>query len=689
MTLFLHPAAIKAVKVNKVLAPLSQSQREPSIYIFSEKSGTPLKTKERINRGILHALTSSLTIRNGSQAQAHKIFHLLQTLELNPNLEQDSKLLDAGWQSIDWDKFEKLFYTALEEAIEELNQEKLTINYHNFGNEIILNSDQNENTKNGPIWAKTTQDESGKKIIHIAEGFIASHWHTENHLERLFLFEILFYYTMENKVVKILEELSVSSPKILAVPLLETLSSLSSKWFHNDGELPKITQIQQNNMTLAAEKEWLDYLNSIPDQSSLDFDQAQFKHKTKVLNALKATNKLFPTKEYLMFILDKFLKQCEMTEKFKFYYPILEREEVSKEIKEKVLSVLDLPSDVDQELVLTLFLAKVRDLLIAQNIQLEKDKIKPIYESSISHCYRYTTDQGPDFFIKVPRTALQAFYLGLEYKMLDFILGDEARPDFFVDQVRGLRIVNINNRSHVALVMNFVDPSEDLDDFVKRKIKEEGQVSAQQILSITQQLVEAFTYFKKRGIFLRDPKPKNILVQEDTETGEVSIKMIDFGASHFDKESPHEEDEVVGTKFFISPQEWLPDSPYSFDEELYKLGVILYFMLSGDKFPFKSPGIIDSETHYRETSPQRLARETMNNPLAALNPNDSSDKRLQVLAKIVNKMLQKEVDDRYEGLEQTRLTLIMNGILPDSVGRTHRQPIQRLLFPQPEVDTSI
>ena len=94
------------------------------------------------------------------------------------------------------------------------------------------------------------------------------------------------------------------------------------------------------------------------------------------------------------------------------------------------------------------------------------------------------------------------------------------------------------------------------------------------------QIVEAIAYCHGRGIFHRDIKDENVLI--NVKTGH--IKLIDFGSGAFVED---EYTDYQGTKVY-SPPEWVRYQRYSgWSLESWCLGVLLFIIISGE-IPFET-----------------------------------------------------------------------------------------------------
>lgn len=101
---------------------------------------------------------------------------------------------------------------------------------------------------------------------------------------------------------------------------------------------------------------------------------------------------------------------------------------------------------------------------------------------------------------------------------------------------------------------------------------------------IVKQCACALKYAHARGIAHRDMKPDNVVFCSEDET-DTNVKVIDWGLGFFFGEGTMQS--TVGTPSFSAPEVLQGSKPgYSPSCDLYSLGVMTYFLLSGN-LPFK------------------------------------------------------------------------------------------------------
>jgi len=139
---------------------------------------------------------------------------------------------------------------------------------------------------------------------------------------------------------------------------------------------------------------------------------------------------------------------------------------------------------------------------------------------------------------------------------------------------------NSNGSKTPYIVMEYVN-GETLRELMER-LKSEGKLfPTNQVVEITQGILEALDYSHKKGIIHRDIKPGNVMM---TENGD--IKVMDFGIARALDESATMTNtwNVVGTAQYLSPEQ-ATGSNADARSDLYALGCLFYELVTG-KPPF-------------------------------------------------------------------------------------------------------
>lgn len=99
----------------------------------------------------------------------------------------------------------------------------------------------------------------------------------------------------------------------------------------------------------------------------------------------------------------------------------------------------------------------------------------------------------------------------------------------------------------------------------------------------------------RQGIVHRDLKPLNIMLRPGEPPGE-SLKVLDFGLAKIKSGDllgslvAVQTQGMMGSPFYMAPEQWHDDDEIDVRADIYSLGVILYQMLAGD-VPFKGKSI--------------------------------------------------------------------------------------------------
>jgi serine/threonine protein kinase len=103
-------------------------------------------------------------------------------------------------------------------------------------------------------------------------------------------------------------------------------------------------------------------------------------------------------------------------------------------------------------------------------------------------------------------------------------------------------------------------------------------------LQLTQEVAEALHYAHLQGVVHRDIKPANILI-----TADGHAKIADFGIAKLNQTQLTQHGRVLGSPAYMAPEQ-LSDEGGDARSDLFSLGVVLYFMLTGQR-PFQGSSI--------------------------------------------------------------------------------------------------
>ena len=141
------------------------------------------------------------------------------------------------------------------------------------------------------------------------------------------------------------------------------------------------------------------------------------------------------------------------------------------------------------------------------------------------------------------------------------------------------------------LVMEFLD-GEPLSDLLAR----DGALPLPTTVLLTRRIASPLTAAHRVGIVHRDLKPDNIFVLPDPDhPGDVRLKLLDFGIAKLKEQGvgqPGVQTQtglVLGTPFYMSPEQCHGARAVDHRSDIYALGVIAYQLLTG-QLPFMATG---------------------------------------------------------------------------------------------------
>ena len=126
------------------------------------------------------------------------------------------------------------------------------------------------------------------------------------------------------------------------------------------------------------------------------------------------------------------------------------------------------------------------------------------------------------------------------------------------------------------LLMEFVD------GMSLRQLLRDRKLLPEETLAIVPPMCEALQYAHEQGVVHRDIKPENILLEQQGR-----VKIADFGIAKIMGQPAEERSltaarEVVGTPYYMAPEQVEQPAKVDHRADIYSLGVVLYEMLTGE-----------------------------------------------------------------------------------------------------------
>lgn len=154
-----------------------------------------------------------------------------------------------------------------------------------------------------------------------------------------------------------------------------------------------------------------------------------------------------------------------------------------------------------------------------------------------------------------------------------------------------------------------------------------GTLEVDEALVVARQVAECLEVTSRKNIVHRDLKPANLMI-----TPEGTVKVMDFGIARGLMYTGLTSTGVLGTPYYISPEQAEGKKDLDSRTDMYSLGVCLYQMLTG-------------EPPYTGESPMELIIQHVEAPIPSVR-----DKRPDIspsVDEIVRKCMAKKVEDRY------------------------------------------
>jgi serine/threonine-protein kinase len=137
-------------------------------------------------------------------------------------------------------------------------------------------------------------------------------------------------------------------------------------------------------------------------------------------------------------------------------------------------------------------------------------------------------------------------------------------------------------------------------------VEQEGPQEPARVAHLLAQLCGALSEAHGAGLIHRDIKPANVVVCERGGVKDV-VKVLDFGLSK-ELENPRMEvtlsnvQTIVGTPLYLSPEALLAPDTMDGRSDLYAVGAVGYFLLTGTP-PFSGSGLLEVCAQHLHTSP--------------------------------------------------------------------------------------
>jgi len=116
-------------------------------------------------------------------------------------------------------------------------------------------------------------------------------------------------------------------------------------------------------------------------------------------------------------------------------------------------------------------------------------------------------------------------------------------------------------------------------------IAEKKRLAPAEALQILAPIADAVDHAHRNGIVHRDIKPANIMILPDGRP-----KLMDFGVARLEDSAASGTGQIVGSPYYMAPEQMSGDSPVTARADTYSLAVVTYEALTGQR-PFQGDSI--------------------------------------------------------------------------------------------------
>jgi len=152
------------------------------------------------------------------------------------------------------------------------------------------------------------------------------------------------------------------------------------------------------------------------------------------------------------------------------------------------------------------------------------------------------------------------------------------------------------------------------------------------------QITDALEYAHRQSVVHRDIKPGNIIYDDDLQ----KVTITDFGIACVNDNSRTSTGVIMGSPYYMSPEQIL-GKQVDGRSDIFSLGATLYQLLSGC-LPFEGDSVVSVVYQISNEKHTAISKQNDNLPASAL--------------RITNKAMQKDVEKRYQSMQEFKQALI-------------------------------
>ncbi|MDR0338009.1 MAG: serine/threonine protein kinase [Planctomycetaceae bacterium] len=206
----------------------------------------------------------------------------------------------------------------------------------------------------------------------------------------------------------------------------------------------------------------------------------------------------------------------------------------------------------------------------------------------------------------------------------------EAQAIASLDHPNIVRAYDIDHEGDLHYIVMEYFSGENLQKIIEK----EGKITFARIVNILRQTANALAYAHAVGVIHRDVKPSNILVNS-----QGIVKILDLGLALLDERRYEgrithiQEDTILGTADYLAPEQALDSHKVDARADIYSLGGVLYFCLTGHP-PFPDGSVSKRLLDHQQKEPPSILIDRPDAP--------------EDLILLCRKMMSKHPDDRQQ-----------------------------------------
>lgn len=172
-------------------------------------------------------------------------------------------------------------------------------------------------------------------------------------------------------------------------------------------------------------------------------------------------------------------------------------------------------------------------------------------------------------------------------------------------------------------------------------IEEDGPLSVEEAIPLLMQICDALVHAHNNGVIHRDIKPSNIMITADNRTG-LSVRIVDFGLARLESRDVRitQTGDTIGTPLYISPEQ-IKGEEIDHRADIYSLGCVVFTILTGQP-PYRGEKALDTFQKH------------LHDPIPGLADAGVQHPSIDELDRIVERLLAKSPDSRYQNLNELK-----------------------------------